>query len=71
MYPRRLGPGLMHGHYFLAFAIVHWVVGLIVLAGFVCFLLSVWRFTKAHEQIARSLKDMALVPKPKEPEMKE
>ncbi len=69
MHPRY--PNLMmHGRFFTAFAIVHWVLGLVVLAGFVCFLFAVWRFVKAHERIASALKEMAAVSRPKEAEPK-
>jgi uncharacterized membrane protein len=61
---------MMYGH-LLAFSIVHCVIALVVLAGFVFFLVTAWRFMRAHEQIACTLKDVAVIPKPKEIEPKE
>lgn len=69
MHPIRPNP-MMHTH-LLAFSIVHWISALIVLAGCVFFLITAWRFMRAHEQIACTLKDVAVIPKPKEIEPKE
>jgi hypothetical protein len=48
---------------------VHWIFMLIVLAGWVFFLVTAWRFMKAHESIASvmaTLKDASVSLKPKE-----
>ncbi len=49
--------------------IVNWIFMLIVLAGWVFFLVTAWRFTRAHESIASALatiKDVSINLKPKE-----
>jgi cytochrome bd-type quinol oxidase subunit 1 len=45
---------MMH-HRLLAVVVVHWIFALIVLAGFVFFLVTAWRYMRAHETIARAM----------------
>jgi hypothetical protein len=55
--------------YFSPFMFVHWIFMLIVLAGWVFFLVTAWRFMRAHESIASvmaTLKDASVSLKPKE-----
>jgi uncharacterized membrane protein len=61
---------MMQSH-LLAFSIIHCLSALIVLAGVAFFLITVWRFMRAHEKIACALKDLAVIPKTKEIEPKE
>jgi hypothetical protein len=59
---------MMQPH-FSPFMFVHWIFMLIVLAGWVFFLVTAWRFMKAHESIASvmaTLKDASVSLKPKE-----
>jgi len=59
---------MMQPH-FLAFSVIHWIFGLIVLAGWVFFLVTAWRFMRAHESLANVmtiLKDNSITVKPKE-----
>jgi hypothetical protein len=65
MYPRY---PMIQSH-FLPSIILNCIFMLIVLAGWVFFLVTAWRFTRAHESIASALatiKDASINLKPKE-----
>lgn len=62
---------MMNNPFVAVFFVLHLIVGLIVLAGFVFFLYTAWRLMRAHEQIASKLKDVDALTKPKDPEPKQ
>lgn len=58
MYPRFDGP-LFYYHSYLPLAIISWICMLIALAGFVFFLVTAWRFMRAHEELSGTLREIA------------
>jgi hypothetical protein len=57
---------MMHPYYGSQFVIWQSLCMLIVLAGFVFALVVAWRFMKAHETLASTLKNTSISLKPKE-----
>ncbi len=58
MYPRLPAHPMMYGGFGLGFAIVSWICALIMLAGFVFFLVTAWRYMRAHEQLSNAVKEI-------------
>jgi hypothetical protein len=57
---------MMHPYFVSLFAIWQSLFMLLMLAGFVFFLVVAWRFMKAHETLASTLKDAVISLRPKE-----
>jgi hypothetical protein len=57
---------MMHPYFIAQFAIWQSFFRLIMLAGFVFFLVVAWRYMKAQESLASTLKDAVISLRPKE-----
>jgi len=60
------GGPMMHNPLSTPSIILNCLFMLITLAGFAFFVVTAWRFMRAHEQLASAVKDIAISVKPKE-----